>query len=316
MKKYFILFAILIPVFLKAQINLTSGLIAYFQMNGNGNDTSIVNIDGTFVGAVPTIGINGGPSTALHFNAANQDKLTAGTSNRGLKNTVSISCWFKTSNTSLQHLVEKYDWNTDKGFVLDIYNQKICLAGRNGTTNYYEFYGTTIVTDGLWHHVVGIMDDNIWTIYVDCAFQSTKTTTSGNIANGTAPLAIGYYYVGSNLYFDGDMDEVRLYDRVLNTAEINYLCDVVSNSVKENSVSDINNIVISPNPVTDQFTIGNVKPTSNLSLKVCDSFGKLVLHTPYINSQVSIEKFAAGFYIVELSDTKGILVGRSKFLKN
>ena len=112
------------------------------------------------------------------------------------------------------------------------------------------------------------------------------------------------------------MDEVRLYDRVLNTAEINYLCDVVSNSVNETSISNPNEMVVFPNPVTNQFTIGNIKPSSNLFVKVYNSFGRIVLQVPYNNSEVSVEKFATGFYIVELSDSKGLLVGRTKFLKN
>jgi hypothetical protein len=316
MKKITTFLAVCISFSLYAQVNLTSGLVAYFQMNGAGNDTSVTNIDGTLNGTTPIVGINGGASTALHFTAANNDKFTAGTSNRGITNTVSISCWFRTSATGLQHLVEKYDWNTDKGFALDIYNQKICLLGRNGTGNYYEFYGTTVVTDGQWHHVVGIMDDNVWSIYLDCAFQSTLTTTSGTIANSAAYLALGYYYVGNAgnyLHLDGDMDEVRIYNRVLNTAEINYLCVAEYTAVIENSVSG--NLDVFPNPVTDQFSIHTSGANENWFIKVYDSFGKVVLKEPYSESSFSTGKLASGVYLVEVSDNHGEVQARNKFIK-
>jgi hypothetical protein len=70
-------------------------------------------------------------------------------------------------------------------------------------------------TDTNWHHVAAVVQHGRLTLYVDGRPHGTPqpvdAVTSGNIEIGSA---------GPNLFFNGLLDEVRIYDRVLTADEI------------------------------------------------------------------------------------------------
>ena len=76
------------------------------------------------------------------------------------------------------------------------------------------------VFDGLWHHVVGVVDaSNVASLYVDGVFQASSS--------GTGPIALdgnGYVYIGehptspSHYYYSGLIDEVRVSNNVRYTS--------------------------------------------------------------------------------------------------
>jgi hypothetical protein len=77
-------------------------------------------------------------------------------------------------------------------------------------------------TDTEWHHVVGVIDAGTTSLYIDGAKQaSTETvalTDSGELAH------IGRQYSGlDDRYFNGMVDDVRIYYRALSAQEISGL---------------------------------------------------------------------------------------------
>ena len=87
--------------------------------------------------------------------------------------------------------------------------------------------GTSLTADTDWHHVVLVRDAstgvNTNTLYVDGQVQGTPVTQAfaGGFGSADAPLTLGY--LAGNVpgfYFDGLLDEVALYDRVLDSIEI------------------------------------------------------------------------------------------------
>lgn len=81
--------------------------------------------------------------------------------------------------------------------------------------------------DGTWHHISGVYDGNVAEVYVDGDKRST--------ADYSEPLApydhfeIGRYKWednGGEWYFDGLVDEVRVYNRALSPAEITELYEM------------------------------------------------------------------------------------------
>lgn len=83
--------------------------------------------------------------------------------------------------------------------------------------------GTTAVNDGNWHHVAVVYDNsatNNFSLYIDGNLE-----TSGNLATSVSTgssinLRIGLRVDGVNP-FDGDIQEVRMYDYAKTSAEIN-----------------------------------------------------------------------------------------------
>ncbi len=102
-------------------------------------------------------------------------------------------------------------------------------AGIFDGVNTIAFEETPIVNDGLWHHVVLTGDNraNVWKLYVDGALISTRTammdtlSASPDLAPG---LALGRdQYNDSSPRYDGAIDELRVYNRVLELDDVQTL---------------------------------------------------------------------------------------------
>lgn len=215
-----------------SQINLDSSLVAYYPLDSIPIDYSSYGIQGTiFNGAVSDTGKNNFPNTAYHFNGSNQ-YIDCNTNLRGITDKVSVSAWFKTTTSSHCQIVSKYHGGgtvINKGFHLAINNGRAYFAGRTGipwTPGYHIIYADERpINDGTWHHALGTIDQNEWNLWVDGMHINTLTTTDPNpsLICPPMPLAIGYYPEMQSSYFDGTIDEVRVYNRILNSAEISLL---------------------------------------------------------------------------------------------
>ena len=150
--------------------------------------------------------------------------ISCGNSNRGITQRVTVEAWVKTSSSAYQWVAAKYLNSSfeEKGFHLYVTNGTAAISGRVGVGVYMSSgNSTTRVDDGRWHHLAGVCNVSTWQIYVDGIlenagvynFQNTDLTT-------TTDFAIGAYTVQSGQYFNGEIDEVRLWRTVRTPAEI------------------------------------------------------------------------------------------------
>ncbi|MCK5272470.1 MAG: LamG domain-containing protein [Sedimentisphaerales bacterium] len=80
--------------------------------------------------------------------------------------------------------------------------------------------GSVIVKDGYWHHVVGVHNGVTISLYVDGVLDASAAAT-GLISTNTAELWInGNSEYPEDRFFDGEIDDVRVYDYGLSAAEI------------------------------------------------------------------------------------------------
>ena len=77
----------------------------------------------------------------------------------------------------------------------------------------------TGVTDGNWHHVVGVFDGGEINVYVDGSLDATTPTFGALPVTNTTDLAIGSYF-GLTGAFNGQIDQLRVYDDSLSASEI------------------------------------------------------------------------------------------------
>mgnify|MGYP000996687515 CR=1 FL=1 len=71
------------------------------------------------------------------------------------------------------------------------------------------------VLDNTWHHITGIFDRDVGIkLFIDGKFDNSVTGSSGfaNDQNGTGPLHIGEKIGGNYSYFNGLIDDVRIYN--------------------------------------------------------------------------------------------------------
>ncbi len=87
--------------------------------------------------------------------------------------------------------------------------------------------GTTVINDGSWHHIAVVLEDdgspdvNEAKLYVDGNLETISSSADEPIHTGSYQnVQIGMYYTGER-YFEGLIDDVRIYDQVLSESEIN-----------------------------------------------------------------------------------------------
>jgi len=84
--------------------------------------------------------------------------------------------------------------------------------------------GATALSVGVWYHLVGTYDGTTTRLYVNGALAATGSQSiSGSVATGTSPVRLGYD-TGANIeYFDGVIDEARVYRIALNGTAVTEL---------------------------------------------------------------------------------------------
>ncbi len=91
-----------------------------------------------------------------------------------------------------------------------------------GTT--YSATSTTSVNDNKWHHVLGTYDGQTLNMYVDGVWEDDNTDPSVSLPTNAGAVRIGADYQDTPAnFFNGLIDEVRVYSRALTGEEIKRL---------------------------------------------------------------------------------------------
>ncbi|MFA6260367.1 MAG: LamG domain-containing protein, partial [Bacteroidia bacterium] len=250
MKKVFTLITAVCLIFIQARAQqIQTGLIGYWQLDSNFNDLSGLGNNGTSVGS-PVIGpdVNGTANRALTFNGTSQyikvgdilDSVFA----KSPKATFSISFWAKTNQLSATQgdnvIIAKsgagssgpYQW-----YMLHENNGNIVALiaySTTASTNFYEVKSQSTVNTNQWFHAVLTYDGNQLNnadrikIYVNKqagVFSRSAGAGGTTTINTTQEITIGGTYLSGNPVngYEGTIDEIRIYNRVLNMADIDSL---------------------------------------------------------------------------------------------
>jgi len=197
---------------------LTNGLVGWWNFNGNTNDASGNANNGVNNGATLTAGQNGQANGAYSFSGSanyidllNPTVFPSGTSAR------SMCTWAKTNATT------GYSWIFAYGTAN---NNAAMFLGNNGTQLLGGSYGASsditidnFWTAGTWRQLCLTFDGATATLYADGA-QLSSRTAPWNLTRAVA--AIGRQ-VNNGEYWNGSIDDVRLYNRALSSSEIQAL---------------------------------------------------------------------------------------------
>lgn len=155
------------------------------------------------------------PAAALNFDGSN-DAITISNAASVQINSGTIEAWIKTSNagSSWRGIVSKR-----QAYGLYLYNNELVAYDWTTASNINT---GVFLNDGAWHHVAMAFDDGIINgtkIYVD---GSLVTTLTYNISAQSEGLSIGCGNgVGTVQQFNGEIDEVRVWNKLLCKEEIN-----------------------------------------------------------------------------------------------
>ena len=131
---------------------------------------------------------------------------------------LTISFWFKSTNTGYQFLVSKDD-GTNSCFGIGLRQQKIyATIYSSGLT---DIQTTTTWVDGNWHNVVFVFTPSTsMEIFVDGNSEVIETTSiPASIDNDSVNLNIGRR-VNSSRYYTGIIPNTQIYNRALSSNEV------------------------------------------------------------------------------------------------
>lgn len=87
-------------------------------------------------------------------------------------------------------------------------------------TFWYQAY-SGVLTTGKWYHSIVTFSNGNWAHYINSNVSTTGTFTATNLTTVTnAYLMVGDNHPGGQEYFDGQIGSIKIYNRVLNTTEI------------------------------------------------------------------------------------------------
>ena len=190
---------------------------------GGNNGTLTGYSDGTITDAVWTTGHSG---TALNFDGAGDHVEIPDDVSLEVTDEITISAWIKLAELdgNLHGIVAYSDfelrayklaWDNRSG------TNRLWFSVNNGTTPPYNTLSPTVnLQEDQWYHIVATYNSTEMRIFVDSVSVGSKVPTSYLGGYGSYSVDIGSW---TTYWFNGTIDEVRIYDRSLTASEIQQL---------------------------------------------------------------------------------------------
>ncbi|MGO4819448.1 LamG-like jellyroll fold domain-containing protein [Flavobacterium sp. W22_SRS_FP1] len=224
--------------FITPNVNLDSALVAYYPFNGNSNDESGNLNNGIIKGdVVLTADKFGNAGSAYSFPGNSNSYIDCGSkTSLQIIGALSLSAWIYMDGGFYNPRILQYGGGTTGGytaFVDGTSNTNRILHATNYNSNFGGGAGTGfccssdkgfLIKSLEWHHIIYTADSNgLAKVYIDGNIVGTvQGAPVTNIAYVNS-LNIGRNPFSAFDAWGGKLDEIRIYNRVLNSDEVMYL---------------------------------------------------------------------------------------------
>lgn|SRR3990167_988349 len=204
--------------------DITTGLVGYWKMDENsgtvaGNSSGDGNA-ATLAGG--TTWFSGYTNSDLNFDGVSGHVVLP--NNLFSSTAGAISLWVKVRSFGTKDYIWVYDNSDSPEFRILFLDGNLYFNGYDNGA--YQFQFITLFSDtSSWHHYLVTWQTNDARFYIDGVLMGSDTAvnvTHTNIST-TNHLAGNYWRDGQLTYFKGQLDEVRLYNRVLTAGDVNTL---------------------------------------------------------------------------------------------
>lgn len=156
---------------------------------------------------------------------------------------ITLSAWVKVSVADDNGIFGKYvSGSNRRSYLLGITGNKPYFVLTSDGTNGASLTGNTTISLNTWYHIAATYDGSNMTLYVNGKYDGSKAYANG-IYDSTDPLLIGDGDAGS-WYFNGAIDEAKLYNYALTADEIkteyNRGSSLVLGALSDNSSYQVN----------------------------------------------------------------------------
>lgn len=208
-----------------------TNLISWWGFNGNAND-AMANNNLTNNGAVLTADRNSVANSAYQFDGINQHLLASSPSfTFGQSDNFTVSYWMQRATTAYSVAI-MHGSGTNGNFIWNF---------QTGSTGNFQFgtnkqgsawtWATNTYSPLIWEHFVGTYANGTMTLYKNGVQVTTATNSNTAVNQATLPLYVGRGIGGGATHFEGKLDDIGIWDRLLTPAEITALylgCGTIS----------------------------------------------------------------------------------------
>lgn len=351
MKKLLLTLIVLSTTFLNAQ-NVPSyvppdSLIGWWPFDGNANDESGNNNNGTVYGAVLAVDRNGNSNGAYHFDGIDDYISVAHNQSLAITGDITMHAIFRSEGhngiSNHQTIINKRSggyWPYNLSICYNSYAEKQVLSGRRnpGAPNDYKYSSDSISINQWEVWTITIQSDTI-RFYRNGALDTVQYFTLSAV-DYAAELLFGRIGLNETLpeFFKGDIDDIGIWNRALTSIEIQDLynanecsyIDTVLLSVTDTLVIDVNFVGLNPiqyeyslkaypNPTKDMLFIDSPIDfiTQGYNLEVKNSLGQSIFQGPINQSQIQLDLTtwgAGGLYFLHLYDNTNNLLDVKKII--
>jgi len=265
----------------------TVGLVAAYGLNaGSGttvSDASGANNPGTISGATwSTAGMFG--TNALSFDGVNDWVTVADSNSLDMTGALTMEAWVKpTSANGFGTVMFKERSGGDNYSLYAVNDTGHPPAVYLRTTAGFELEGPAALPLNAWSHLAATYDGSTLSLYVNGNLASS-IPANGAITTSTGALRIGGNSVFGD-YFQGLIDEVRIYNRALNIGEVRSDMSTPVGGTVETTAPTV--------AVTN--SAGNVSGTVNLAATAADNVAVAGMQFLVNGNPVGLEDMTAPF---------------------
>jgi hypothetical protein len=280
------------------------GLVAHYPFDGNANDATPYQnhgvIGGNPVFEVPTHPNGGGQN--IKFDGM-QDSVLVPNAVQLISDYTTIAFWIRVDDQNLQdaeaYVIDFGHWNQRCKISLP-QHLKIVWTTNSNNAQFMNFISDMDSGDGnemvktFWWYVTMVHDGANDIIYVN-GQQANIKPVLGKLNTTARPLCFGNNPIEGGQYFNGALDNVKIYNKALTSGEIGQLYNTGTTGINDLFGNDLRGIVlgISPNPATDILTVQHAFPhNQSLQVRVFDVQGRQVGDLRYGKNEIPAGQFS------------------------
>jgi len=185
--------------------------VALYELDEDASDTGVAIDSGqsaVFNGSNSAISVSATSTTPVDFSQRNY----------------SLSFWANTTTTTQSAMLSKYgDSDSARSFITEVRSSGIVRHYERGTGTFEDTSTTTTINDGNWHHIVVTKSSSQTIIYIDGTPDVTNSNTFTSNNGGTEDFRIGRDNPASPAWFNGKIDQVRIYSSALSSGDVTNL---------------------------------------------------------------------------------------------
>ena len=234
---------------LSATVDLANGLVGHWSFDevngttvkdssGNNRHGTLVNMDSA------TDYVDGKVNKAIDLDGSNDYVSIPHSSALDIRRTISVSMWMKVDSFTAQWMAVFYKGAGHPGRTYSLWQESTrYLHNTSEDSSGQEVANTgSIISTGNWYHIVSLIDRNGGSnkLYVNNTLSANESIRQTDTVSSSNDLRFGWSSESSSGHslFDGKFDEVRLYNRILNTDEISHLYSTATTDTDSDGLTD------------------------------------------------------------------------------